>query len=122
MTTLNGIQLSEGFYLEAVRPLLEQYFPGLPHAAALLGNGSEVLGYDDATSTDHHWGPRMQLFVRAGGLRYYCSATARDAGRAAAAAVWRLSRPTFRIRTRTTMACSICKKWKTGRSTTGWRC
>ncbi len=64
MTTLNGIQLSEGFYLEAVRPLLDRYFSGLPHAAALLGDGSEVLGYDDATSTDHHWGPRMQLFVR----------------------------------------------------------
>lgn len=63
MTTLNGIQLSEGFYFEAVRPLLEQYFPRLPHAAALLGNGSEVLGFDDATSTDHHWGPRVQLFV-----------------------------------------------------------
>lgn len=64
MTTLNGIQLSEGFYFEAVRPLLEQYFSGLPHAAALLGNGSEVLGYDDGTSTDHHWGPRVQLFLR----------------------------------------------------------
>ena len=73
MTTLNGIQLSEGFYCEAVRPLLEQYFPGLPHAAALLGNGSEVLGFDDATSTDHHWGPRVQLFLRPG---EYASAAA----------------------------------------------
>ncbi|MFN8467745.1 MAG: DUF4037 domain-containing protein [Caldilineaceae bacterium] len=61
---LNGIQLSEHFYWEAVRPLLDQHYPGLPHAAALLGNGSEVLGYDDVTSTDHHWGPRVQLFVR----------------------------------------------------------
>ena len=66
MATLNGIQLSEGFYWEAVRPLLGQYFPGLAHAAALLGNGSEVLGYDDTTSTDHHWGPRVQLFLRPG--------------------------------------------------------
>jgi Domain of unknown function (DUF4037) len=23
-----------------------------------------VLGFDDETSTDHHWGPRVQLFVR----------------------------------------------------------
>ncbi len=61
---LNGLQLSEQFYFEAVRPLVDQYFPGLAHAAALLGDGSEVLGYDDATSTDHHWGPRVQLFVR----------------------------------------------------------
>jgi hypothetical protein len=64
VTALNGIQLSERFYWEAVRPLLDQHYPGLPHAAALLGNGSEVLGYDDLTSTDHHWGPRVQLFVR----------------------------------------------------------
>ena len=46
MTTLNGIQLSGRYYWEAVRPLLDQHFLGLPHAAALLGNGSEVLGYD----------------------------------------------------------------------------
>lgn len=64
VTAVNGLQLSERFYSEAVRPLLEQYFPGLAYAAALLGAGSEVLGYDDATSTDHHWGPRVQLFVR----------------------------------------------------------
>ncbi len=46
-----------------MRPLLDRHFGGLPHAAALLGPGSEVLGYDDATSTDHHWGARVQLFV-----------------------------------------------------------
>jgi hypothetical protein len=62
--TVNGLQLSEHFYWEAVRPLLDQHFAGLAHAAALIGDGSEVLGYDDATSTDHHWGPRVLLFVR----------------------------------------------------------
>lgn len=62
--SISGLQLSERFYREAVRPLVEQYDPRLAHAAALLGNGSEVLGYDDAMSTDHHWGPRVMLFVQ----------------------------------------------------------
>jgi hypothetical protein len=58
-----GIQLSEAFYREAVRPILDTDFPGLAHAAALIGAGSEVLGYDDAMSSDHDWGPRVLLFV-----------------------------------------------------------
>jgi hypothetical protein len=61
---MRGLELARGFYFEAVRPILERWFPALEHAAALLGSGSEVLGFDDETSTDHHWGPRMQLFVR----------------------------------------------------------
>ena len=39
-------------------------FPGLPHSAALLGRGSEVLGFDDEMSTDHDWKPRVLLFLR----------------------------------------------------------
>ena len=61
---MNGLDLASGLYFEAVRPILERHFPGLEHAAALLGSGSEVLGFDDETSTDHHWGPRVQLFLR----------------------------------------------------------
>jgi Domain of unknown function (DUF4037) len=61
---MRGLELARGLYFEAVRPILEQRFPRLEHAAALLGSGSEVLGFDDETSTDHHWGPRVQLFVR----------------------------------------------------------
>lgn len=64
MKFIPGLQLSQIFYEEAVRPLLDAHFPDLPHAAALLGHGSEVLGFDDETSTDHHWGPRVQLFLR----------------------------------------------------------
>ena len=60
---MRGLELSRRFYFEAVRPILERRFPALEHAAALIGTGSEVLGYDDETSTDHHWGPRVQLFV-----------------------------------------------------------
>jgi hypothetical protein len=61
---VRGLELSRGFYVEAVRPILERRFRRLEHAAALLGSGSEVLGFDDETSQDHHWGPRVQLFVR----------------------------------------------------------
>ena len=58
-----GIELSRQYYHEAVGPILDSRFPGMPHAAALLGRGSEVLGFDDETSTDHDWGPRVLLFL-----------------------------------------------------------
>ena len=60
-----GLELCRRFYWEAVRPILDAHWPDLPHGAALLGGGSEVLGFDDATSTDHHWGPRVMLFLSA---------------------------------------------------------
>jgi hypothetical protein len=59
-----GLQLSEIFYQEAVKPLLESDFPHVVYSAALIGSGSEVLGYDTAQSMDHHWGPKLQLFVK----------------------------------------------------------
>lgn len=62
-TFVGGLRLSGHFYEEAVRPVLETSFPGLRHSAALIGYGSEVLGYDDARSTDHEWGPRLLLFL-----------------------------------------------------------
>jgi hypothetical protein len=43
---IKGLGLSRLFYEEAVRPLLEESFPGLRYAAALLGTGSEVLGFE----------------------------------------------------------------------------
>lgn len=51
--------LSRAFYAEVVRPFLR----GRPHAAALLGWGSDVLGYDTERSSDHGWGPRLVVFV-----------------------------------------------------------
>ena len=54
-----GLKLARGFYAEVVAPLLV----GVRHSAARLGWGSDVLGFDDDRSTDHGWGPRLQLFV-----------------------------------------------------------
>lgn len=59
-----GLDLNEQFYHEVVRPILAAQFPGLAHAAARLGDGSEVLGFDDAMSTDHDWGLRQQIFLQ----------------------------------------------------------
>ena len=58
-----GLELAGLLYRDAVRPLLDRYYPRLPHTAALIGPGSEVLGYDTARSADHDWGPRLQLFL-----------------------------------------------------------
>ncbi len=37
--------------------------PGLAYGAALIGDGSEVLGCDTEISADHEWGPRVLLFL-----------------------------------------------------------
>lgn len=58
-----GLLLNERFYREAVRPILADAFPRLRYSAALIGPGSDVLGYDTARSTDHEWGPRLFLVV-----------------------------------------------------------
>jgi hypothetical protein len=58
-----GLKLSERFFQEAVKPLIEKKFPGLKYSAGLIDHGSEVLGYDTELSTDHHWGPRVLLFI-----------------------------------------------------------
>lgn len=55
-----GLDLARMLYDE-VRPVLTER--GLAHTAALVGPGSDVLGLDDATSTDHDWGPRLQVLL-----------------------------------------------------------
>ena len=58
-----GLELSRDLYHELVRPILDAEFPGLLYSAALLGRGSEVLGFDDQMSTDHDWKPRVLVFL-----------------------------------------------------------
>jgi hypothetical protein len=58
-----GLKLSRLFYEKEVRPILHREFPRLRYSAALIGWGSEVLGFDTPISRDHHWGPRLLLFL-----------------------------------------------------------
>lgn len=69
-----GLKLSELFYSEAAKPILDTFFPQLSYSAALLGWGSEVLSYDDVRSSDHHWGPRFFLFLSAEDHKQYKTA------------------------------------------------
>jgi hypothetical protein len=62
---IQGIELSTRFYRDVIAPIFESSLPKLAYSAALLGPGSEVLGFDSKRSTDHDWGPRLQLFLHA---------------------------------------------------------
>lgn len=62
-TFIPGLKLSELFYQEVIKPILEAEFPDLKYSAGLLGGGSEVLGFDTPQSMDHDWGPRLLLFL-----------------------------------------------------------
>jgi hypothetical protein len=81
MTTfVPGRELNRRFYREAVAPILRSQFRGVPHSAALLGAGSEVLGYDTELSMDHDWGPRAQLFLTTKDCRRYRVQILRELG------------------------------------------
>lgn len=57
--TIPGLELAHRFYHDVLIGIIG----AIPHAAAMLGEGSEVLGFDTERSTDHAWGPRAQIFV-----------------------------------------------------------
>jgi Domain of unknown function (DUF4037) len=61
-----GIAIAARLFAEVVAPIVDAALPGVPYGAALLGNGSEVLGFDDEISTDHGFGPHLQVFLPAG--------------------------------------------------------
>jgi uncharacterized protein DUF4037 len=56
---VSGIELNRGFYADVVAPILAPW----RHSAALIGYGSQVLGYDTERSIDHGWGPRLAVWV-----------------------------------------------------------
>ncbi|MHA2603429.1 MAG: DUF4037 domain-containing protein [Candidatus Thorarchaeota archaeon SMTZ1-83] len=60
---MKGMDLSQAFYEEAVKPILESHFPDLVYSAGRLGGGSDVLGFDTAQSMDHDWGPKFTVFL-----------------------------------------------------------
>ena len=57
-----GLTLSRNYFDRMVAPIVDDVLPGIPYAAALVGDGSEVQGFDTERSRDHDWGPRVQLF------------------------------------------------------------
>ncbi|MPZ85200.1 MAG: DUF4037 domain-containing protein [Actinophytocola sp.] len=65
-----GLELSARYYRDVVAPEIR-----VPHAAARIGTGSEVLGFDTERSTDHDWGARLQLFLTPEDTRKHAAAT-----------------------------------------------
>jgi hypothetical protein len=62
-TFIPGLELSSAFYAEVVEPILATALSGTAYSAALVGWGSDVQGFDTERSTDHAWGPRLQVFL-----------------------------------------------------------
>jgi hypothetical protein len=60
---MSGQELSRRFHSEVVHPAVVPVLGETPYAAAMLGDGSDVLGYDDDVSPDHDFGPRVQLVL-----------------------------------------------------------
>ncbi len=60
---IHCLDLCKLLHQEIIQPALDVAFPGLPYAAAVIGAGSEVLGFDDMISSDHDWSPHVTLFL-----------------------------------------------------------
>ena len=54
-----GLQLSEAYYRETVRPILDDAFPGLVHAAAQIGYVDEVVPADELLDRAVELGDRL---------------------------------------------------------------
>lgn len=64
-----GIDLNRLFFQQIVKPLIDEHFPGLRYSAALMGEGSDVLRFDNPQSMDHNWGPHVRIFLTDHDLR-----------------------------------------------------
>src|SRR5262245_49963812 len=60
---LRGVALSRRFFKELIEPLIAARFPGMRFAAAFVGSGSDVLGFETPMSMDHGWCARVNIFV-----------------------------------------------------------
>lgn len=63
---LSGRARSSSFYRREVFPRVASALGSTPHAASHIGDGSDVLGYDDDVSDDHDFGPRVQIVLPEG--------------------------------------------------------
>jgi hypothetical protein len=55
----SGLEISKEFISTLLLPLLQDEVPEFYDrlSVAVVGTGSDVLGFDDEISRDHHWGP-----------------------------------------------------------------
>ena len=62
---MKGLELSEKYYEQVGLPMLQEKFAEfIPRiAVGLVGEGSEVLGFDDEISRDHDFGPSFCMWL-----------------------------------------------------------
>ncbi len=62
---MNGLVLSRRYYEQYGRPMLAERFPEIADllAVGLAGAGSECMGFDDAISEDHDFGPGFCIWL-----------------------------------------------------------
>lgn len=61
---ISGLKMGALFHREIVVPMMQSCFSKIQYASALIGPGSEVLGFDNEVSTDHDWRPRVFIFLK----------------------------------------------------------
>jgi hypothetical protein len=62
---MKGLDLARAYYAACGREMLEKKFPAYQNriACGLAGEGSECLGFDDAVSGDHDFGPGFCMWL-----------------------------------------------------------
>jgi hypothetical protein len=63
---MTGLELSRAFFHEAVLPIVDRVAPCVALTAGRFGPRSDALGFDDAISRDHGWGPCCTLLFEPG--------------------------------------------------------